>query len=144
MVWLQQVEPTILIFNDSLPGRITRGEPPEHFSSLVLPRGQVAAGRAPAMGGGFRGSLENPFSQPAFRHHLNDLPPSAKLVAFVLARQAPTTPTELAGETRLPVRTVRAVLNRLEDEQLVESRPCLGDPRKRVFSLTVPPVDQSE
>ena len=66
-----------------------------------------------------------------------DLPPSAKLVAKVLEYNDTLSQTELAEETMLPARTVRYALNRLEDEDVVQSRFSFSDARKRLYTLTV-------
>ncbi len=68
---------------------------------------------------------------------LGDLPPSAKLVAKVLAYDDALTQSEIAEETLLPPRTVRYALTRLEDIGAVESRFSFSDARKRLYSLTV-------
>ena len=65
-----------------------------------------------------------------------DLPPSAKLVHFVLDRDDQRTQTQLVEETALSARTVRTALGRLEDAGLVTESICLRDARKRVYSLT--------
>ncbi|WP_435064270.1 helix-turn-helix domain-containing protein [Halobaculum sp. EA56] len=64
-----------------------------------------------------------------------DLPPSAKLVHFVLEREDQRTQTELVEETTLSARTVRTALGRLEEAGLVTESVCLRDARKRVYSL---------
>ncbi|WP_227354666.1 MULTISPECIES: MarR family transcriptional regulator [Haladaptatus] len=66
---------------------------------------------------------------------IRDLPPSAKLVAKVLEYNETMTQSELADETLLPPRTVRYALNRLEDEELVDSRFSFSDARKRLYTL---------
>ncbi|MCG1004943.1 MarR family transcriptional regulator [Halobacterium noricense] len=66
---------------------------------------------------------------------LEDLPPSAKLVAKVLEYHEGLTQSELAEKTLLPDRTVRYALTRLEEEGLVESRYLLSDARKQVYTL---------
>ena len=65
-----------------------------------------------------------------------DLPPSAKLVHFVLNRDDERTQTQLVEETALSARTVRTALGRLEDAGLVSESICLRDARKRVYALT--------
>jgi DNA-binding MarR family transcriptional regulator len=66
---------------------------------------------------------------------LQELPPSAKLVAKVLEYNDTLTQSELAEETLLPSRTVRYALTRLEDAGVVESRFSFVDARKRVYTL---------
>jgi len=70
-----------------------------------------------------------------FRNRLRELPPSAKLVAKVLETDAPLSQGQLAEESLLPDRTVRYALNRLEDEDLVDSRYSFQDARKQVYFL---------
>ena len=70
-----------------------------------------------------------------FRERLRELPPSAKLVAKVLEMDAPLSQGQLAEESLLPDRTVRYALNRLEDEDLVDSRYSFQDARKQVYFL---------
>lgn len=69
------------------------------------------------------------------RDRLRDLPPSAKLVAKVLESDAPLSQGQLAEESLLPDRTVRYALNRLEEEDLIESRYSFRDARKQVYFL---------
>ena len=66
---------------------------------------------------------------------LEDLPPSAKLVAKVLEYNDTLTQSQLAEETLLPARTVRYALTRLEDQDVVESRFSFSDARKRIYTL---------
>lgn len=66
---------------------------------------------------------------------LEDLPPSAKLVAKVLEYNETLTQSELADETLLPARTVRYALTRLEEQDVVESRFSFSDARKRIYTL---------
>ena len=66
---------------------------------------------------------------------LEDLPPSAKLVAKVLEYNDTLTQSELAEETLLPARTVRYALTRLEEQDVVESRFSFSDARKRIYTL---------
>lgn len=69
------------------------------------------------------------------RERLRELPPSAKLVAKVLETDAPLSQGRLAEESLLPDRTVRYALNRLEEQDLVESRYSFRDARKQVYYL---------
>jgi DNA-binding MarR family transcriptional regulator len=66
---------------------------------------------------------------------LEEMPPSAKLVAKVLEYNDTLTQTELADETLLPPRTVRYALTRLEENGVVDSRFSFADARKRVYTL---------
>ena len=68
---------------------------------------------------------------------VEDLPPSAKLVAKVLEYEDTLTQSQLAEETLLPPRTVRYALSRLEDAGAVESRFSFSDARKRLYTLTI-------
>ena len=68
---------------------------------------------------------------------VEDLPPSAKLVAKVLEYEDTLTQSQLAEETLLPPRTVRYALSRLEDAGAVESRFSFSDARKRLYTLAI-------
>jgi DNA-binding MarR family transcriptional regulator len=68
---------------------------------------------------------------------VRDLPPSAKLVAKVLDYNETLTQSQLAEKTLLPPRTVRYALNRLEEENVVESRFSFSDARKRLYTLSI-------
>jgi DNA-binding GntR family transcriptional regulator len=81
------------------------------------------------------GESSNELGTAEFERRLRELPPSAKLVAKVLETKSPLSQGQLADESRLPDRTVRYALNRLEDESLVESRYSFHDARKQVYAL---------
>ena len=66
---------------------------------------------------------------------LADLPPSAKLVAKTLRYEGELTQATLVEETRLPRRTVRHALNRLEDAGHVDERISFVDARQRIYTL---------
>ncbi|PSQ15119.1 ArsR family transcriptional regulator [Halobacteriales archaeon QS_8_69_26] len=66
---------------------------------------------------------------------VQDLPPSAKLVAKVLEHEDRLTQSELAEETLLSPRTVRYAVSRLEEVDAVESRFSFADARKRIYIL---------
>lgn len=68
--------------------------------------------------------------QPAVRDALDDLPPSGKLVFYVLAHEQPLTQSGVVAETRLSNRTVRYALTELEAAGLVESEVYIPDARK--------------
>jgi DNA-binding MarR family transcriptional regulator len=68
---------------------------------------------------------------------VEDLPPSAKLVAKVLEYEDTLTQSELSEETLLPPRTVRYALTRLEEHDAVDSRFSFTDARKRLYSLAL-------
>lgn len=73
-------------------------------------------------------------SEDVFRNRLVELPPSVKLVVKVLEAEAPLTQQEITHETLLPERTVRYAISRLEDEDLVNSKPGIRDTR-RLYTL---------
>jgi DNA-binding MarR family transcriptional regulator len=68
-------------------------------------------------------------------HSLEDLPPSAKFVLWVLEDEGELTQKELCEKITLPARTVRWALARLEDEEIIESRTYLQDARQDVYSI---------
>jgi hypothetical protein len=68
---------------------------------------------------------------------VRDLPPSAKLVATVLAHEGPLTQSELATTTMLPARTVRYAVGRLDEVDAVSARVSLTDARRRLYELTL-------
>jgi DNA-binding MarR family transcriptional regulator len=68
---------------------------------------------------------------------VQEMPPSAKLVAKVLEYNGTLTQSQLAEETLLPPRTVRYALSRLEEVGVVDSRFSFADARKRIYTLTV-------
>ncbi|RQG99713.1 MarR family transcriptional regulator [Natrarchaeobius oligotrophus] len=68
---------------------------------------------------------------------VRDLPPSAKLVAKVLEYNDTMTQQQIADETLLPSRTVRYALNRLDEENVIDSRFSFSDARKRLYSLDI-------
>jgi len=63
---------------------------------------------------------------------LEQLPPSAKLVAKVLEYEGEHTQSELAESTLLPQRTARYALSQLEENGIISSRMSFMDARKRV------------
>jgi DNA-binding MarR family transcriptional regulator len=68
---------------------------------------------------------------------LDDLPPSAKLVLKVLEYNDELTQHQLVEQTRLPARTVRHAVSRLEDVGVVDTRFSFTDARKRLYSLAL-------
>jgi len=76
-------------------------------------------------------------SSTELRDAIQDLPPSAKLVAIVLEHNGTLTQRELAAESHLPERTVRLGLEELQKVEVIESRKSLQDARKRLYTLTV-------
>lgn len=82
-------------------------------------------------------SLHQKTTQNGSWDDIRDLPPSAKLVAKVLEYNDTMTQQQIADETLLPARTVRYALNRLDDENVVDSRVSFSDARKRLYSLDI-------
>ncbi|MFO8114829.1 MAG: ArsR family transcriptional regulator [Halorubrum sp.] len=74
------------------------------------------------------------------RQLLSPLPPSAKLVYYVLDEEGRFDQTGLAEETRLSTRTVRFAVEKLTDVGLVEEGLCPRDARRSVYA----PVPESE
>lgn len=68
---------------------------------------------------------------------VQDLPPSAKLVAKTLEYEGDLTQSQLAESTLLPARTVRYALAELEENGIVSSRISFRDARQRIYSLDV-------
>jgi len=75
-------------------------------------------------------------SEPLLRNKLEDVPPSAKFVHWVLDREGAMTQAQLADETLLPKRTVRSALETLNNEDLVSEDVFLPDARKKVYRAT--------
>jgi len=76
------------------------------------------------------------------RQQLETLPPSAKLVFYVLAREQPLTQSGLVEETMLSDRTVRYALNELEGTGVVTSDVYIPDARKSVYRLRTSVTDR--
>lgn len=68
------------------------------------------------------------------------LPPSAKLVAYVLDDESPLTTSEIGDRTLLPKRTARNALRVLKDEDLVEIGANPLDARR--WRYTLRPMDR--
>lgn len=67
---------------------------------------------------------------------LSTLPPSAKLVYFVLQERLEEAPlAEIVDESMLQPRTARYALNRLADADLINERPNPSDARQRLYTL---------
>lgn len=66
---------------------------------------------------------------------VRELPPSAKLVYKALEYEGTMTQGQLAAETLLPRRTVRAALSRLDEAGAVEERIFVPDARKSTYAL---------
>ena len=82
-------------------------------------------------------------SSRELRDSVQDLPPSAKLVAIVLEHNGTLSQQELAAESLLPERTVRLGLEELQQVDVVESRTSLRDARKRLYSLSLESTAES-
>jgi DNA-binding MarR family transcriptional regulator len=67
---------------------------------------------------------------------LMDLPPSAKLVFWVVDREGPVTQKRIAEETLLPKRTVRYALGRLAETDAVTEETNLTDARQTLYSTS--------
>lgn len=68
---------------------------------------------------------------------LLDMPPSAKLVYYVLDRaENPLSSNDIAERTLLSKRTARYALNELQAIDVVRERPEIMDARKRRYELT--------
>jgi DNA-binding MarR family transcriptional regulator len=65
---------------------------------------------------------------------LMDLPPSAKLVFWVIDREGPVTQKRIAEETLLPKRTVRYALGRLTEINVITEERNLTDARQTLYS----------
>lgn len=76
-----------------------------------------------------------PFEDEQVRRRLKSLPPSAKLVAKVLAKEPKLSNAQIAEHSMLPKRTVRYALRRLEEEGLVEATYSIHDARKQLYFL---------
>jgi len=70
----------------------------------------------------------------AVSSQLSALPPSSVLVYRVLQAEGPAIATELSEITYMPDSTVRLAINRLEDHDLIKSRPGV-DARTTVYSV---------
>lgn len=69
------------------------------------------------------------------RDAIQDLPPSAKLVAIIIEHEGTLSQQEIAAESLLPERTVRLGLEQLQKVDVVEARTSLQDARKRLYTL---------
>lgn len=64
-----------------------------------------------------------------------DLPPSAKLVYFVLDREGPLTRGELVEESLLPSRTARSAMDELEEVGVLKRKYYFEDGVERLYEL---------
>lgn len=69
-------------------------------------------------------------SSTEFRDAIQDLPPSAKLVAIDLKHEGTLSQQEIAVESLLPERTVRSGLDQLQKVDVVQAAISLRDARK--------------
>lgn len=69
------------------------------------------------------------------RELLSPLPPSAKLVYYVLDEEGRFDQTGLAEETRLSTRTVRFAVEKLTEVGLVKEGLCPRDARRSVYAI---------
>lgn len=67
------------------------------------------------------------------RQVLADLPPSGKLVYYVIRREGPLTQKAIADESLLPPRTVRYAINRLEDIDVITKQVNIRDARQSLY-----------
>jgi len=61
--------------------------------------------------------------------------PSMKLILNILDNSGPLTQKEIAKITRLPARTVRYALSRLEKEDILEEREYFQDARQCLYQI---------
>lgn len=78
---------------------------------------------------------EWPPTDPDVRDRLQELPPSAKLVARTLVEEGPLPQAIIADRSLLPKRTVRYGLDALEEADTLTTRPSLTDARKQVYAI---------
>ena len=64
-----------------------------------------------------------------------DLPPSAKLVYFVLDAEGPLTRDELLEESLLPSRTARSAMDQLQEIGVLERKYYFEDGVERLYEL---------
>ena len=69
------------------------------------------------------------------RDRVADLPPSAKLVYFVLDCEGPLTRDELLEESLLPSRTARSAMDELEEAGVLERKYYFEDGVERLYEL---------
>jgi DNA-binding MarR family transcriptional regulator len=74
---------------------------------------------------------------------ISDLPPSCKLIYFVLKQEGPMTQITLADESMLPERTVRYAISRLEEIDALSKRIHIKDARQNVYDINETTKDGS-
>lgn len=67
--------------------------------------------------------------------HIQDLPPSAKLVLKVLEYNGGLTQKEIVEKSRLSQRTVRDALDRLQEHEIVDKDIYIPDARQNIYRL---------
>lgn len=67
---------------------------------------------------------------------LEPLPPSAKLVYVILAREGPLTRADVCNYTKLPGRTTDEALDHLREEGEVEKLSNYADSRQHFYRLS--------
>lgn len=67
---------------------------------------------------------------------LENTSPSAKLVYKVLEYNGALTKQQITEKTRLPSRTVRDALDRLQDQNIVSKDVYIPDARQSIYQLT--------
>lgn len=65
---------------------------------------------------------------------LSELPPSAKLVFYVLKQQSPLTQKEICDDAMVSDRTVRYALKRLDETELIKAQISFSDARQQLYS----------
>jgi DNA-binding Lrp family transcriptional regulator len=68
---------------------------------------------------------------------LEALPPSCKLIYFILRQDGPMTQGALADESMLPPRTVRYATRRLKKSGIITTRMHIKDARRNVYQIHV-------
>lgn len=78
---------------------------------------------------------DSPLADPEVRDRLHEQPPSAKLVARILAEAGPLEPGEIADRSLLPKRTMRYALTSLDDAGLIATRQDATDAHRQGYVL---------
>lgn len=79
------------------------------------------------------GSTSEDEESKVLESDLRDLPASAKLVYKILDNEGELGQQQLAAKSRLPIRTVRHALARLDEVDAVTSRTSMHDARKSIY-----------
>ena len=82
-----------------------------------------------------RREAQTEFPAP-LRERIQNLPPSAKLVAYTLHHNGRLSSQELVEETFLSERTVRLALRELKQADAVNTEISMQDARKRLYELS--------